>query len=193
MSPPDPFSQFGTWLRDAEASEPNNPNAMALATVSADGRPSTRMVLLKGCDGRGFVFYTNYTSQKGRELLGNPNASLCFYWKSLGRQVRVDGRAEPVSDAEADAYFASRQRGSQIGAWASDQSRPVDSRETLEERVRAVTAEYDGADVPRPPHWSGFRVVPDRIEFWTDRPNRLHDRQVFDRAVGGWREQRLQP
>ncbi len=166
---------------------------MALATVSADGRPSTRMVLLKGCDGRGFVFYTNYTSQKGRELLGNPNASLCFYWKSLGRQVRVDGRAEPVSDAEADAYFASRQRGSQIGAWASEQSRPVDSRETLEERVRAVTAEYDGADVPRPPHWSGFRVVPDRIEFWTDRPNRLHDRQVFDRAVGGWREQRLQP
>ncbi len=193
MSPLDPFSQFGAWLRDAEASEPNNPNAMALATVSADGRPSTRMVLLKGCDGRGFVFYTNYTSQKGRELLGNPNASLCFYWKSLGRQVRVDGRAEPVSDAEADAYFASRQRGSQIGAWASDQSRPVDSRETLEERVRAVTAEYDGADVPRPPHWSGFRVVPDRIEFWTDRPNRLHDRQVFDRAVGGWREQRLQP
>ncbi|MEK9707201.1 MAG: pyridoxamine 5'-phosphate oxidase [Alphaproteobacteria bacterium] len=193
MSSLDPFSQFGAWLRDAEASEPNNPNAMALATVSADGRPSTRMVLLKGCDGRGFVFYTNYTSQKGRELLGNPNASLCFYWKSLGRQVRVDGRAEPVSDAEADAYFASRQRGSQIGAWASEQSRPVDSRETLEERVRAVTAEYDGADVPRPPHWSGFRVVPDRIEFWTDRPNRLHDRQVFDRAVGGWREQRLQP
>ena len=193
MSTPDPFSQFGAWLREAEASEPNNPNAMTLATVSADGRPSTRMVLLKGYDDQGFVFYTNYTSQKGRELLGNPNASLCFYWKSLGRQVRVDGRAEPVSDAEADAYFASRQRGSQIGAWASDQSRPVDSRETLEERVRAVTAEYDGADVPRPPHWSGFRVVPDRIEFWTDRPNRLHDRQVFDRAVGGWREQRLQP
>jgi pyridoxamine 5'-phosphate oxidase len=193
MSTPDPFSQFGAWLREAEASEPNNPNAMTLATVSADGRPSTRMVLLKGYDDQGFVFYTNYTSQKGRELLGNPNASLCFYWKSLGRQVRVDGRAEPVSDAEADAYFASRQRGSQIGAWASDQSRPVDSRETLEERVRTVTAEYDGADVPRPPHWSGFRVVPDRIEFWTDRPNRLHDRQVFDRAVGGWREQRLQP
>ena len=193
MSTPDPFSQFGAWLREAEASEPNNPNAMTLATVSADGRPSTRMVLLKGYDDQGFVFYTNYTSQKGRELLGNPNASLCFYWKSLGRQVRVDGRAEPVSDAEADAYFASRQRGSQIGAWASDQSRPVDSRETLEERVRAVTAEYDGANVPRPAHWSGFRVVPDRIEFWTDRPNRLHDRQVFDRVVGGWREQRLQP
>jgi len=193
MSTPDPFSQFGAWLREAEASEPNNPNAMTLATVSADGRPSTRMVLLKGYDDQGFVFYTNYTSQKGRELLGNPNASLCFYWKSLGRQVRVDGRAEPVSDAEADAYFASRQRGSQIGAWASEQSRPVDSRDTLEERVRTVTAEYDGADVPRPPHWSGFRVVPDRIEFWTDRPNRLHDRQVFDRAVGGWREQRLQP
>ena len=193
MSTPDPFSQFGAWLREAEASEPNNPNAMTLATVSADGRPSTRMVLLKGYDDQGFVFYTNYTSQKGRELLGNPNASLCFHWKSLGRQVRVDGRAEPVSDAEADAYFASRQRGSQIGAWASEQSRPVDSRDTLEERVRAVTIEYDGADVPRPPHWSGFRVVPDRIEFWTDRPNRLHDRQVFDRAVGGWREQRLQP
>jgi len=193
MSTPDPFSQFGAWLREAEASEPNNPNAMTLATVSADGRPSTRMVLLKGYDDQGFVFYTNYTSQKGRELLGNPNASLCFHWKSLGRQVRVDGRAEPVSDAEADAYFASRQRGSQIGAWASEQSRPVDSRDTLEERVRTVTAEYDGADVPRPPHWSGFRVVPDRIEFWTDRPNRLHDRQVFDRAEGDWREQRLQP
>jgi len=193
MCTPDPFSQFGAWLREAEASEPNNPNAMTLATVSADGRPSTRMVLLKGYDDQGFVFYTNYTSQKGRELLGNPNASLCFHWKSLGRQVRVDGRAEPVSDAEADAYFASRQRGSQIGAWASEQSRPVDSRDTLEKRVREVTAEYDGADVPRPPHWSGFRVVPDRIEFWTDRPNRLHDRQVFDRAVGGWREQRLQP
>jgi len=193
MSTPDPFSQFGAWLREAEASEPNNPNAMTLATVSADGRPSTRMVLLKGYDDQGFVFYTNYTSQKGRELLGNPNASLCFYWKSLGRQVRVDGRAEPVSDAEADAYFASRQRGSQIGAWASEQSRPVDSRDTLEKRVREVTAEYDDADVPRPPHWSGFRVVPDRIEFWTDRPNRLHDRQVFDRAEGDWREQRLQP
>jgi len=193
MSTPDPFSQFGAWLREAEASEPNNPNAMTLATVSADGRPSTRMVLLKGYDDQGFVFYTNYTSQKGRELLGNPNASLCFHWKSLGRQVRVDGRAEPVSDAEADAYFASRQRGSQIGAWASEQSRPVDSRDTLEKRVREVTAEYDGADVPRPPHWSGFRVVPDRIEFWTDRPNRLHDRQAFDRAEGDWREQRLQP
>lgn len=193
MSPPDPISQFGAWLRDAEASEPNNPNAMTLATVSADGKPSTRMVLLKGHDSQGFVFYTNYTSQKGRELLANPFASLCFHWKSLGRQIRIEGRAEPVSDAEADAYFASRPRGSQIGAWASEQSRPVESRAILEERVRALTEKYDGADVPRPPHWSGFRVVPERIEFWTDRPDRLHDRQVFNREESGWREQRLQP
>ncbi len=193
MSTPDPISQFGAWLRDAEASEPNNPNAMSLATVSADGKPSTRMVLLKGHDDQGFVFYTNFTSHKGRELLANPYASLCFHWKSLGRQIRIEGRAEPVSDAEANAYFASRPRGSQIGAWASEQSRPVESRAILEDRVRALTEKYDGTEVPRPPHWSGFRVVPERIEFWTDRPDRLHDRQVFDREGAGWREQRLQP
>lgn len=193
MSTPDPISQFDLWLHEAVDAEPVNPNAMTLATVSADGRPSTRMVLLKGHDGQGFVFYTNYNSLKGRELLANPYASLCFYWKSLGRQVRVDGRSAPVSEAEADAYFASRPRGSQIGAWASEQSAPVKSRSVLEERVRALTEKYDGTEVPRPPHWSGFRVVPDRIEFWTDRPDRLHDREVFERDGAGWRVQRIQP
>lgn len=193
MSTTDPFAQFDVWFQEAVAAEPTLPEAMTLATVSADGHPSTRMVLLKDHGPLGFVFYTNFNSAKGRELLGNPNASLCFHWKTLRRQVRIDGPAAPVSDAEADAYFASRPRGSQIGAWASEQSQPVDSREVLEARVRDLEAAYDGREVPRPPHWSGFRLVPSRIEFWTDRPDRLHDRLVFDRDGDGWRETRLQP
>jgi len=193
MSETDPFTQFGAWFEEAVAAEPGLPEAMTLATVSADGRPSTRMVLLKAHDARGFVFFTNFNSIKGRELLANPNASLCFHWKSLRRQVRVDGEATPVSDAEADAYFASRPRGSQIGAWASEQSEPVEDRAILEARVRNFEAEYDGRDVPRPPHWSGFRLVPARIEFWIDRRDRLHDREVFTRDGAGWRAVRLQP
>jgi pyridoxamine 5'-phosphate oxidase len=193
MSTTDPFAQFDAWFQEAVAAEPNLPEAMTLATVSADGRPSTRLVLLKGHDSRGFVFYTNFNSAKGQELLGNPNASLCFHWKTLRRQLRIDGPAAPVRDDEADAYFASRPRGSQIGAWASEQSEPVESRAVLEERVGSLEKKYDGRDVPRPPHWSGFRLVPSRIEFWTDRRDRLHDRQVFDRDGEGWRELRLQP
>jgi pyridoxamine 5'-phosphate oxidase len=193
MSTTDPFAQFDAWFQEAVASEPTLPEAMTLATVSADGRPSTRLVLLKGHDQRGFVFYTNFNSAKGQELLVNPNASLCFHWKSLRRQIRIDGPATPVSDEEADTYFDSRARGSQIGAWASEQSEPVESRAILEARVRQLEAEYDGRDVPRPPHWSGFRLVPSRIEFWTDRRDRLHDRQLFDRDGEGWRELRLQP
>lgn len=193
MSTTDPFAQFDVWFQEAVAAEPVLPEAMTLATVSADGRPSTRMVLLKDHGPDGFVFYTNFNSAKGRELLGNPNASLCFHWKSLRRQVRIDGPALPVRDEEADAYFASRPRGSQIGAWASAQSSPVESRAVLEDRVRDLEKEYDGRDVPRPPHWSGFRLAPSRIEFWTDRPDRLHDRQLFDRDGDGWRETRLQP
>lgn len=193
MSTTDPFAQFDVWFQEAVAAEPVLPEAMTLATVSADGRPSTRMVLLKEHGPDGFVFYTNFNSAKGRELLGNPNASLCFHWKSLRRQVRIDGPALPVRDEEADAYFASRPRGSQIGAWASAQSSPVESRAVLEDRVRDLQKEYDGRDVPRPPHWSGFRLAPSRIEFWTDRPDRLHDRQLFDRDGDGWRETRLQP
>lgn len=193
MSRTDPITQFDSWLQDALATEPSNHNAMTLATATPEGCPSTRMVLLKDHDDRGFVFYTNFNSQKGRELQANPFASLCFHWKSLGRQVRIDGRAEPVSDAEADTYFASRPRGSRIGAWASEQSRPVDSRDVLEARATELAAKYAAQDIPRPPHWSGFRVVPARIEFWTDRPDRLHDRQVFERSADGWTEMRLQP
>ena len=193
MSNTDPIVQFDSWLQDAVAAEPTNPNAMTLATVSADGRPSTRMVLLKGNDAQGFVFYTNFNSLKGRELLSNSNASLCFYWKSLGRQVRIDGPAAIVSDDEADAYFATRARGSQIGAWASEQSQSVESREVLEARVRALEAQYEVGGIPRPAHWSGFRVAPERIEFWTDRPDRLHDRQLFVREGATWQVERLQP
>ncbi|MGB0571624.1 MAG: pyridoxamine 5'-phosphate oxidase [Alphaproteobacteria bacterium] len=193
MSTTDPFAQFDAWFQEAVAAEPALPEAMTLASVSADGRPSTRLVLLKDHSPDGFVFYTNFNSTKGVELLGNPNASLCFHWKSLRRQVRIDGPAVPVSDGEADAYFASRPRGSQIGAWASEQSEPVASRDVLEERVRDLEAEFDGRDVPRPRHWSGFRLAPSRIEFWTDRPDRLHDRQLFDRDGEDWRELRLQP
>jgi len=196
----EPFALFAEWFGEAEASEPNDPNAMALATVDGDGLPNVRMVLLKGVDGadatpRGFVFYTNLESAKGRELAATRKAALCFHWKSLRRQVRVRGLVTPASDAEADAYFASRARGSRLGAWASAQSRPLESRFALEKAVAAITARYPIGEIPRPPHWSGFRITPLQIEFWHDRPFRLHDRLVFRRPdpATPWEKQRLYP
>ena len=188
-----PIDVFREWLAEAEASEPNDPTAMAVATVDTAGNPSVRMLLLKGIDERGFAFYTNFESRKGRELLAQPRAALCFHWKSLRRQVRVEGPVEIVSDAEADAYFHSRARVSQIGAVASDQSGPLDSRATLEARVAGIEAMLDGADVPRPPNWSGFRVIPQSIEFWKDGAFRLHDRILFTREGMDWTVERLYP
>jgi pyridoxamine 5'-phosphate oxidase len=189
----DPLEIFSAWLREAEAKEPNDPTAVALATVGTDGMPSLRMVLMRGYDQRGFVFYTNYESRKGRQLLSQPKAALLFHWKSLRRQVRIEGPAEPVSEAEADAYFASRPRNNQIGAWASDQSRPLESRFALEKRVAKFAAKFAVGSVPRPPHWSGFRVRHDWVEFWENRPFRLHDRLVYHREGEGWRTERLFP
>ena len=191
----DPFQIFAEWLVDAEKSEPNDPNGMALATVDEEGLPNVRMVLLKDADERGFVFYTNYESQKGQEILGTKKAALCFHWKSLRRQVRVRGIVEQVSAAEADAYFASRAKQSQIGAWASQQSRPLEGRFALEASVAMYGAKYALGTVPRPPQWSGFRIKPLSIEFWHDRPFRLHDRVVFRRPDpdGGWTKTRLYP
>src|SRR5262249_41208731 len=189
----EPYEQFRRWFAEAEATEPNDPNAMGIASVGADGQPSVRMVLLKDADTRGFVFYTNYESRKGRQLQETRKAALLFHWKTLGRQVRVEGSVENVTDAEADAYFASRHRSSQIGAWASQQSRPLESRFELEKRVAAYAAKYAIGAVPRPPYWSGFRVVPDRIEFWENKPFRLHDRLVYSRAGDGWTTEKLYP
>jgi pyridoxamine 5'-phosphate oxidase len=189
----DPHALFDAWFAEARAAEPNDPEAMALATAAPDGRPSVRMVLLKGHDGRGFVFYTNAASRKGGELAANPHGALLFHWKSLRRQVRAEGRIAPVSDGEADAYFASRSRDSQLGAWASDQSRPLVSREVFEARYAQLAEGFSGKEVPRPPHWCGYRLVPERIEFWSDRPHRLHERRLFTRAGEGWTEGLLYP
>lgn len=189
-----PFTLFDQWFADARASEPEDPNAMAIASVDADGRPAVRMVLLKGHDARGFVFYTNLESRKGMALAANPRAALLFHWKSLRRQIRIEGDVEAVSDAEADAYFASRARDSRIGAWASDQSRPLLSRAHFLERIAEYDARFPAQDVPRPPHWSGIRVRPNRFEYWQDQDFRLHERRTFTlNAGGGWDEGLLFP
>lgn len=189
----DPVVQFHAWFENAIDADLHEPNAMILATATGDGKPSARTVLLKGYDERGFVFYTNYEGRKAGELDANPACALLFYWGELERQVRIEGCASRISNEESDAYFASRPRGSRLGAWASEQSRPVEDRTVLEERVRDLEAEYEGRGVPRPPFWGGYRVEPDTIEFWQGRENRLHDRLVYSRVGDDWRIDRLQP
>lgn len=188
-----PIELFQLWLAEAEEAEPSLATAACLATVDSSGAPAARMVLLKGADKRGFVFYTNLDSRKGQELITRPRGALCFHWKSLQRQVRIEGPAQQVSPFEADAYFATRPRNSQIAAWASEQSRPVDSRATLESRFAEAGARFGDNPVPRPPSWSGFRIVAEMIEFWAERPHRMHDRMRFSRAGFGWNAERLYP
>jgi pyridoxamine 5'-phosphate oxidase len=191
----DPDALFETWFAEARTAEPNDAEAMALATADGTGRPSLRMVLLKGHDEEGFVFYTHEGSQKGDELAANPRAALLFHWKSLRRQVRIEGPVGAVAADQSDAYFATRSRDSRIGAWASDQSRPLESRALFEARYQRLVEDYAGKDVPRPPHWRGYRIVPERIEFWSDRPHRLHERRLFTRTEkgGAWTEGLLYP
>jgi pyridoxamine 5'-phosphate oxidase len=189
----DPFALFGEWFKEALEKEPNDANAMALSTVDAEGMPDVRMVLLKGFDADGFVFFTNLESAKGRQLAANPKAALLFHWKSIRRQVRIRGPVEPVTAEEADAYFATRARPAQLGAWASDQSRPLPDRLALEKKIAEVGLRFGLGKVPRPPHWSGFRVRPDSLEFWRNRPFRLHERLVFARDGDGWTTSRLFP
>ncbi|MBK8629400.1 MAG: pyridoxamine 5'-phosphate oxidase [Sphingomonadales bacterium] len=190
---PEPFSLFDSWYQEARTTEPNDSNAMALATAGADGLPHVRMVLLKGHGPDGFVFYTNQESNKGQQVAERPFAAMLFHWKSLRRQIRIEGKLWAVTEAEGDAYFASRHRDSQLGAWASDQSRPLDRRETFESRFEEAKARFEGKDVPRPPHWGGYRLDPARIEFWEDRAHRLHHRRVFLRDGQGWTEGLLYP
>lgn len=191
--PTDPFQLFDEWFAEARTSEPDEPEAMAVATAGEDGQPSVRMVLLKAHGPEGFVFYTHEQSAKGEDLAANPRAALLFHWKSLCRQIRVEGTVERTSDAEADAYFASRSRDSQLGAWASDQSRPLDRRATFEQRFEDAKRRFEGQDVPRPRRWGGYRVVPDRIEFWTAREHRLHERRLFTCGGESWSEGLLYP
>jgi len=193
MLPQDPFARFAAWFAEAEAQEINDANAMTLATIGLDGTPQARIVLLKEVTPAGFAFYTNQQSDKGLQLAKNPKVGLLFHWKSLRRQVRVDGVVHQVSDSEADDYFATRAKVSQLGAWASDQSRPLDQRATLEARVAEAARRFGDGPVPRPPHWSGYRVVPSRVEFWQDMPFRLHDREVFTRDGESWRSVLLYP
>jgi pyridoxamine 5'-phosphate oxidase len=190
----DPFAKFQEWMSEAWAHEPEDANAMTLATATSDGIPSARIVLLKGADARGFVFYTNKQSRKAGELVANARAALLFHWKPLGRQVRIEGHVEDVTDAEADAYYVTRPRISRLGAWASDQSRVLSERAVLERRLQEYEAKYPGEDIPRPPHWSGYRVIPETFEFWQNMPYRLHDRTVYTRAAnGGWMVGKLFP
>jgi pyridoxamine 5'-phosphate oxidase len=190
----DPFARFVEWMSEAWTHEPDDANAMTLATTTADGAPAARIVLLKGADDRGFVFYTNKQSRKAGELVANTRAALLFHWKPLGRQVRIEGHVEDVTDAEADAYYVTRPRISRLGAWASDQSRVLSERAVLERRLQEYEAKYPGEDIPRPPHWSGYRVIPETFEFWQNMPYRLHDRTVYTRATnGGWMVGKLFP